>query len=317
MSQIIDLREDQARQFIDAETVYLEMLRTRREAAEVRGSMLWREVKGKEYLIRTSASGGQTCLGPKSVQTVAIFDGFMARKAACEGRLAELKAAAQVQQRLNKALRVGRVPDLVVRVLNAIDDLGLATHFTTVGTHALYAYESAAGVRFMPDAMATQDIDLLFDTRKRIGFVTQMRRLDTSFIGALRKADPTFRVKSDQLQTAINASGFEVDVIRRVAREDDPHPLRLSDHEDDLWAVQVETGNKILSAQRFSQVVMSVTGRMAVMHTMHPLAFIEVKRHISTHPGRDPRKRRKDALQAELVEQLLHSHLPQYLPENR
>lgn len=54
------------------------------------------------------------------MQTVAIFDGFMARKAACEGRLVELKAAAQVQQRLNKALRVGRVPDLVVRVLNAV-----------------------------------------------------------------------------------------------------------------------------------------------------------------------------------------------------
>lgn len=40
MNQIIDLREDQTRQFLDAETVYLEMLRTRREAAEVRGSML-------------------------------------------------------------------------------------------------------------------------------------------------------------------------------------------------------------------------------------------------------------------------------------
>ena len=317
MSQIIDLREDQARQFIDAETVFLELLRIRREAAEVRGSMLWREIKGTEYLIRTSARGGQTSLGSKSAQTATIFDSFMARKGMCERRLADLNAAAQVQQRLNKALRVGRVPDLVVRVLNAIDDLGLATHFTTVGTHALYAYESAAGARFMPEAMATQDIDLLFDTRKRIGFVTQMRRLDTSFIGALRKADPTFRVKSDQLQTAINASGFEVDVIRRVAREGDPHPLRLSDHEDDLWAVQIDTGNKILSAQRFSQVVVSVTGRMAVMHTMHPLAFIQIKRQIATRANRDPRKRHKDALQADLVEQLLLSHLPQHLPVAR
>lgn len=314
MSQIIDLREDQTRQFIDAETVFLEMLRTRREAAEVRGSMLWREIKGSQYLIRTSASGSQTSLGPKSPQTEVIFDSFMARKAACEGRLAQLKAAVQVQQRLNKALRVGRVPDLVVRVLNAIDDLGLTSHFTTVGTHALYAYESAAGARFMPEAMATQDIDLLLDTRKRIGFVTQMRRMDTSFIGALRKADPTFRVKSDQLQTAINASGFEVDVIRRVARDGDPHPLRLSDHEDDLWAVQIETGDKILNARRFSQVVVSVTGRMAVMHTMHPSTFITVKRQIATLASRDPRKRGKDALQADLVEQLLHSHLAQYLP---
>jgi len=30
-----------------------------------------------------------------------------------------------------------------------------------------------------------------------------------------------------------------VDIIRRVARDGDPHPLRMSDDEDDLWAAQV------------------------------------------------------------------------------
>ena len=61
MSQIIDLREDQARQFIDAETVFLELLRIRREAAEVRGSMLWREIKGTQGNC-TTVSVGNGCL---------------------------------------------------------------------------------------------------------------------------------------------------------------------------------------------------------------------------------------------------------------
>lgn len=51
-----------------------------------------------------------------------------------------------------------------------------------VRTHALYAYETAAGVLIPDDAMATQDVDLLFDSRKRVKFFTKMQRLDSSFL---------------------------------------------------------------------------------------------------------------------------------------
>lgn len=48
-------------------------------------------------------------------------------------------------------------------------------------------------------------------------------------IGVLRKADPTFRVLQNKLETAANDSGFEVDIIRRTAIEGDPHPFRMSE----------------------------------------------------------------------------------------
>ena len=70
--------------------------------------------------------------------------------------------AAQNQQRLNKALRVGRVPGIVIKTLNALEAAVLQDHFVTIGTHSLYAYESACGVRFIPDALATQDRDQRF-----------------------------------------------------------------------------------------------------------------------------------------------------------
>lgn len=117
-----------------------------------------------------------------------------------------------------------------------------------------------------------------------------MKRLDSSFIGALQKADPTFRVMADQRQTAINATGFEVDVIRRMATD----------------------GNQILGAKRFSQVIVSETGHMAVMHTMDPVSFVSLKRKMSVSPTRDPKKRPRDGLQADLVAQLIASHMPQY-----
>lgn len=274
--------------------------------------MFWRTQNGTSYLIRESSGGGQKSLGSSTPDTQAIFERFKARKTAANSRLAALSAAAQDQQRMNKALRVGRVPGIVIKTLNALEAAGLSDHFLTIGTHALYAYESACGVRFLPAALATQDIDLLFDSRKRLSFLSQLKRLDSSFIGALRKADPTFRVIEDQKQTAINDKGFEIDVIRRMALESDPHPFRMINEEDDLWAVQVEGVNPMLSTPKFSQVVVAETGHMAVMHTLAPPTFVAIKRMISAAPGRDPKKRNKDAQQAALVAQLIQTHMPQY-----
>lgn len=166
----------------------------------------------------------------------------------------------------------------------------------------------------MPGLLATQDIDLLFDSQKRMVFSHQLKRLDSSFIGALQKANPTFRTRSDQLQTAINASGFEIDVIRRFRNGKDLHSYRMSDSEDDLWAVRVKGAERMLSAKGISQVVVSETGHMAVMHTMNPQTFVAIKRLIAASPDRDPKKRHKDALQADLVEHLIETRMPQYLP---
>lgn len=312
MIEIIELQPTQMRQYIDAETIFLELLRVRNEQKETRGSMFWRSVAGTPYLIRESSGGAQKSLGPQNTQTQLIFDKFQARKTALSLRLKSLTAAAQSQQRMNKALRVGRVPTIVVKTLNALREAGLQDHFLTIGTHALYAYESACGVRFIPDALATQDIDLLFDSRKRLSFVSRLKKMDTSFIGALQKADPTFRVKSDQKQTAINATGFEVDVIRRMTVDADPHPLKMSDFDDDLWAVQISDGNKMLGSRRFSQVVASETGHMAVMNTVDPNLFVTLKTKLSLSASRDPRKRPKDALQAKLVQALIDGYMPQY-----
>ena len=312
MSPLLELQPNQTRQYIDAETVFLELRRARAESAEVRGSMFWRTQGHTDYLIRESAGGAQKSLGPRSPETQAIHDRFKHRKGEASSRLAALTVSAHHQQRLNKALRVGRVPNIVVKTLNALEAAGLQDHFMTIGTHALYAFESACGVRFIPDALATQDLDLLFDSRKRLSFVSHMRRMDSSFIGALQKVDPSFRVMPDQKQTAINDAGFEIDVIRRTAKDLAPHPFRMSADENDLWAVQVDGTEKMLSAPRFSQVVVAETGHMAVMNTMNPVTFVAVKRKIAAAQSRDPKKRLKDVLQADLVEGLIKTHMPQF-----
>lgn len=210
---------------------------------------------------------------------------------------------------MNKALRVGRTPDVLIDVLNVMMRYGVSEHFLVVGTHALFAYETAAGVRFPSDVMATQDADLLFDTASRAAFIEVMKDRKMSFLGILKKVDK---------HTARNASGYEIDLIRRFPpdpQDTSEHPIQLTPEEGDLWPVRASMGQKLLSVPRFSQVVIGVNGAMARLRTVHPLHFARIKRQLAKDPQRDPRKKAKDVAQAELVERLVAEYLPQLVSE--
>jgi hypothetical protein len=65
----------------------------------------------------------------------------------------------------------------------------------------------------------------------------------------------------------------------------------------------------MLGAKRFSQVIVASNGTMARMHTVAPDAFIKIKRALSTSRSRDPLKKPKDALQANIVDELVREFL--------
>ena len=306
------LSENQLRQYIDAETVFTAWQKAKDEALAVRGSMRWRELRGKNTLLRISPAGGQKVLGKDTVELRELYERFMTRKTAMETRVKSLGAVVGEHQRLNRALRVGRAPAVVVGILNAIEQSGHAAHIKTIGTHALFAYEAACGVRIAQGAMATLDVDLFFDTRKRISFFTQMHKHNASFLKIIQKADPSFHVMEDQKHTAINDKGFQVDIVRRLAKDGDPHPLRMSESEEDLWAVQMPKAEWIESAENFDQVIVAASGEMATMRTIDPVSFVRLKRLVAVDADRDPMKRPKDILQADIVEKLVKDFLPQW-----
>lgn len=312
----LPIPDNAARQLIDAVTVFTEYSRVKKQARSYAGSMYWKSENGYDYLVKTQLrSRKQQRLGLRSEATTQIFTDYSARKTAVESRLAALKAALGEAERLNKALKVGRTPKVVVDILTVLDDLNLSPHFAVVGTHALYAYEMAAGLRIVPRALATQDVDLLWDARKRVQFVADLdgTALDgaaASMLQVLQKADPTFIRKEGQNETAINDKGFEVAFLRRQAVDNDPHPFRFSADEDDLWPVQALRASVLTVAPRFGHVVIASTGKMAVMNTIAPQTFVEFKRWLANEaPQREAIKRRRDALQADIVQDLLNQGL--------
>lgn len=304
-----------ARQYIDAVSVFEALEEAQVEAAQVRGGMYWHAGPASspdaKYLVRTTPAGAETSLGSRTPENIAIYDRFTQRKRESAERLSGLKAALDQHQRLNRALRVGRVDPLVVSLLARLASTQLSPHFRVVGTHALYAYEATAGVRLSADTLATRDIDLLWDTRKRIAFTTQLARVSSSMLGVLKKVDSSFRMRQSQKYTAVNKDGFEVDIIRRERSGDDPHPIKLSNEDKDFWVAQAHRANVLLDAPGFSAVVVATNGSMARMNTVHPSTFVAFKRWLANQPGREALKRRRDALQAEAVQALLDQYLPQ------
>jgi hypothetical protein len=315
MSDLIELNEAQRRQLLDAEAVFDALENAEAEALRHRGFMFWREMNGRNYLVRSTPDGRQKGLGVESETTRRAFEAFTARKAAVEARLKDLRDQTVMMQRLNRALRVGRTPDIVIEVLNTLAKARLASHFLLVGTNALYAYETAAGVRLPNDVLATRDADFLYDTRSRAEFVQIMAERGSSFLDLLRKVDKTFERHPTDNHTAVNSRGYEIDLLRRFPppeMESTEHPLPMTPHEDDLWAVRAPTGNKLLAAKVFTQVVVGTSGQVARMRTVHPLAFARIKRQLSQDPQREALKAPKDAAQAELIEALVARYLPQW-----
>lgn len=303
-----------ARQYIDAVSTFEALEEAQEEAAQVRGGMYWHAGPAPspdaKYLVRTTPAGAETSLGSRTPENEAIYERFTLRKRESVERVAGLKAALEQHQRLNRALRVGRVDPLVVALLARLASTQLSPHFRVVGTHALYAYEATAGVRLDSDTLATRDMDLLWDTRKRILFSTQLAKIDSSMLGVLKKVDSSFRIRKSQKYTAVNKDGFEVDIIRRERAGDDPHPIKLSDEDEDFWVVQARRANVLLDSPGFSAVIVASNGTMARMNTVHPATFVAFKRWMANQADREALKRRRDVLQADAVQTLLDKYLP-------
>ena len=181
-----DISESTAKQYIDAAQLWDVLQDAERRSAKYTGSMYWRKTGAAktEYLIK-ELKGIEKSLGCRSSDTEHIIAEFKRNKAESTERVKALRDAMKKQQRVNFALRIGRTPNTVIAVLNAIADAGISDHFLVIGTNALYAYETHAGVYLSGDITATKDFDFLWDSRKHLSLVSKDLEFNTKgLIGA-------------------------------------------------------------------------------------------------------------------------------------
>ena len=89
---MLERQADATRQYIDAVATYEAYEEALAEASKVRGGMYWHKGPAASpentYLVRTSASGSETSLGPRSPETEAIYASFHRRKELADERCA-------------------------------------------------------------------------------------------------------------------------------------------------------------------------------------------------------------------------------------
>lgn len=309
------LDENQIRQYIDAEQARKAWLSAERRALNYRGSMYWKTVKNRDYLYREYNTRQTKSLGVRTPDTEKILEEFKKGKVAAEQNLKQLNTAIATHGRLNVALRVGRTPNVVVGLLEEIRRAGLQDHFIVIGTNALYAYETQAGVRFSGEVTATTDMDLLWDSRKRITLVSDGDEHFNKYglIGVLKKFDPSFDLQKGQEYSAANSQGYMIDLIKRrpASLHDDKEHPQLIANPDDFWASKIKNMDWLLSSPKFRQVVVGTNGSMAEMVTVDPRAFVFYKVWLSQKEDRDPMKKPRDLAQARAVYSLIQERLPQ------
>lgn len=271
--------------------------------------MRWKTVRGVDYLFRESdRRGNGKLLGRRSAETEAILQAFAGGKAAAADRVAGIRVRLDEQARLNKALRLGRVPRVVARILRQLDAAGLGEAFTVLGTQALYAYESAAGVQFLLELLASGDVDLLFDARRKITLVSGKLEGE-GLLGLLKKADRSFQCIRKRGFRAANAGQFMVDLIIAPRPMQQAEPVSFG--ADDLVAAEVPGLQWLINAPKLRVVAVDEDGWPVPLRVPDPRAFALHKAWLSGRADREPVKKPRDLAQARAVAAAVREHLPQ------
>ncbi|WP_243368992.1 GSU2403 family nucleotidyltransferase fold protein [Microvirga solisilvae] len=312
---------DQRREKVNSIQRYLSWRDAKERTESYRGSLVWQEVKGERYLVRSyyDASGKrrQRSEGRRNSETERLKAAWdQARQEAME-RLKSLREVMARQAAINRAVKLGRVPMTGARIIRAIDDAGLLGNgIRIVGTNAIYAYEAAAGVMVNPDITATLDIDLLLDARMSLRMVLRDEASEPTLINLLRKVDRSF-TRTSQTFRAVNDEGYLVDLIRP---QRDPPWLnereQIGEAEDELSAVPIHGLSWHESAPPFETVAIDEKGGPVRIIASDPRVFAAHKLWLSRNPDREPTKRRRDAAQAQVVAQMVARYLI-HLPYDR
>jgi len=329
--------DEQRRQLVDVVQLF-EVFRqaSRRFQQSYRGTMRWRSSKGKQYLYRTISRHGiarSNSLGPRTPQTESILREFQSGKESLTLRLDKTEARLTEMARVNRALRLHRVPVIETKILRALDREGLlGAPLFVVGTNALYAYESRAGVFLNSSLVATRDMDLLWDDRRKISLVLAEEAAQRGVLGVLRSVDPSFALTGPRSFRAANDDGYLVDLIRPVgngpfARKPVSKPNRtdrIGPIEDDLYGVGIEGLNWLIHSPKIDEVVIGSDGFPVFVSCIDPRVFALHKWWLSCKADRNPRQRPRDASQSLAVANLclhylglsLESHDLSALPES-
>ena len=306
---ITEMDGDQVRIAIDAAQTYQAWLGAEHEFRHsYAGRMNWSKINGHQYLYRITGNRRQS-LGRRSPETEKLLQDYQAARRRVRERCRRLKSKLDKQAKIHKAYGLGRMPKTAAKVLRALDTAGvLGSNVVVVGTHSLYAYEAAAGVTVASAVMATSDIDLLLDARRRL----RLAALDgepESLLNIIRSADRSFE-KMAQTFRAANRDGYMVDLIRPMEGDEMRPGTGGIVRDGDLEPAAISGLEWLINAPRFERIAIASDGVPVRIVCTDPRAYALYKHWMaSSAQGRDAGKRRRDLEQARVAGTIAKDYL--------
>jgi hypothetical protein len=302
MPKTKELTAEQRRIAVEAAQLYEHLLELDAERQSLRGGLYWKTVAGREYLVRTTGPHrGNRSLGPRSPETEQAFREFTETKRDLDERIKSIREEIARQAKFCVAAAVNRVPRLAADIVRSLDAAGLlGAHLIILGSHAMYAYEMAAGVQLKAGLLQTEDLDTLLSTKTEIELAGSIR--SAGLLGILQDVDATFKPRRTRSFRAVNAKGFMVDLIR--APIDSHGGLTKIGSGYDLIAEQLNGLEWLTALPTMTQIVIADNGFPVRFVVPEPRLFALHKLWVSLQPTRDPIKRKRDLHQAEAVVQL-------------
>lgn len=302
------LSNQQRLHLVNSQQLYQNYIAAYRHVRAHAYGMRWKVIRGVEYLFRErDRRGNGKLLGRRSAEAERILAAFLEGKARAQERLAAIRQQLDEQARLNKALRLARVPRVIARILRELEEHDLGTAFTVLGTQAMYAYEAGGGVQFLLELLASGDVDLLYDARKKLTLVSTRLEGD-GLLGLLKKADRSFELIRKRGFRAANAGQFMVDLIVAPRSMHESEPVTFG--ADDLVASEVPGLQWLINSPKFEAVAVDEDGQPVPFHVPDPRAYALHKAWLSQQPAREPLKKPRDLNQARAVAKLVLEYMP-------
>ncbi|WP_373499181.1 nucleotidyltransferase domain-containing protein [Desulfococcus sp.] len=205
------------------------------------------------------------------------------------------------------------MPRIVTSILRVLDQHQLlGRHLLVIGTNALYGYEAKAAAFLARGLLATRDMDVLWDVRPRLRLFAADPIDGSGLIDILKKADRSFDLSGRESFRAVNRSGYMVDLVKPEPKSVFQKEERQMGGGDDLFAAEIKNLQWLVSAPKFSQVVIGDDGFPATLAAPDPRAFAIHKLWLSKQVDREPAKKKRDYSQALAVCRLILQYLPQY-----
>ena len=315
-----ELSNNQQRIYIDIRQTYEAYREAKRNAAKYIGGLTWKNVGGKDYLIKIlNRTGATRSLGPRSPETEAIHAEFVAGKARAKEREGALNQSLREFAGMARGVYLNRVPAIVTATLRKLDEHHLlGRNLMVIGTHAMYGYEAVGGVMFDAGLLATTDIDLLWDARSRLKLALLDNEVaDAGLLAILRKVDRSFEPVRKGGFRAANKDGFYVDLVKQAPnppwKQGEPEQIAAADLTPS-WLPNIKW---LLASEKFQSVVIGQDGLPAPMVTPDPRAFAVYKHWLSEQADREPAKKQRDKQQAEATIALLRDKLPHLVLDER